>query len=315
MLTGRFARGCWVAMVLLVSDARPARAGEVRGQMAMEGRTREYRLHVPPASAPAKKRPLVLIFHGGGDSARGMERLTRFNELADREGFLALYPEAVGHQWNDGRWVKSLRSQREGVDDVAFVRALIHLMQRDYQADPSRTYATGFSNGAIFCHHLAIRLADQLAAIAAVGGGIAEPETGGRPPSSPVSVFIIHGTRDPLVPYKGGPVDHGSGGRVISINDTLRCWLQWDGCRRPPTSGLLPDLEPADHCIVRWTRWRGARNDSEILLYSILGGGHQWPGGHRFFPAFVMGWRCDDFDATEAVWSFFCTHSTLAINK
>jgi polyhydroxybutyrate depolymerase len=267
---------------------------------------------VPPDLPKSDPSPLVFVFHGGGGNGADIAKLTKFSALADREHFLVAYPEAVGHQWNDGREVKSLSSQREKVDDVAFVSAMIHAIGRDHPVDPSRVYATGLSNGAIFCHLLASRLADRIAAIAPVSGGIAEPFAPQFKPGRPVSVFIIHGTHDPLVPFEGGEVDHGLGGRILPIAETLRRWIARDGCHSPPETGDLPDLDRNDHCTVQWSRWSHGQHGTEVLFYRIEGGGHTWPGARQYGPVFFVGWTCGDFDATATIWEFFKKHPRRA---
>jgi polyhydroxybutyrate depolymerase len=211
----------------------------------------------------------------------------------------------VGHQWNDGREVQSLQSQREKVDDVAFVSALLHAIGKEHPIDRARVFATGLSNGALFCHLLAAQRAGLVAAIAPVSGGIAEPWASNFKPSHAVSVFAIHGTKDPLVPFTGGAVDHGFGGRVLPTEETLRKWVAQDGCHSIPTTGSVPDLDRNDHCTVQWFRWSGGQHGTEVLLYRVDGGGHTWPGARQYGPVFFVGWTCGDFDATETIWEFF----------
>ncbi len=71
--------------------------------------------------------PLVLLLHGGGGTGEGMEKLTLggFNRLADREGFVVVYPDGIEKHWNDGRGLEAYRAHRENIDDVGFVSALI----------------------------------------------------------------------------------------------------------------------------------------------------------------------------------------------
>jgi len=293
----------WSLQILtfLLITSSSIRAETQKEQIVSCSRTRSYRVHVPPLGPSTKKLPLVLVFHGGGDSAVGIEKLTKFSALADREGFLAVYPEAVNHHWNDGR------KPNPGIDDVAFAGELIQVMRIRYHADPSRIYATGFSNGAIFCHLLAEKLSGQIAAIAPVSGGIAEPFASGFKPKHPVSVFIIHGTSDPIVKYDGGAVDHGLGGKTVPTSRALGLWLAADACGKTPESGWLPDRVPDDHCRVQWVRWKSWRG-TEVLNYRIEGGGHTWPGGKQYAPAFLVGWVCEDFDATQVIWEFFKGH-------
>jgi len=65
--------------------------------------------------------PVVFVLHGGGGTARQIERTTKFDDLAEREGFVVVYPESVGGNWNDGRGVEFMQAQRENIDDVKFV--------------------------------------------------------------------------------------------------------------------------------------------------------------------------------------------------
>src|SRR5262252_2942136 len=58
-------------------------------------RTRTYRVHVPPESAGGPARPVVLCFHGGGGTAAGQEAWSGLDRVADREGFVAVYPDGT----------------------------------------------------------------------------------------------------------------------------------------------------------------------------------------------------------------------------
>ena len=274
--------------------------------LEVDGRSRSYRLHLPTAKDKDKGMPLpvVLIFHGSGDSGADMERATQFSELADTQHFLAVYPNGWRHRWKDGRDPSS-----KDPDDLAFVDALLRDLSRQYPVDQRRIYATGFSAGGIFVHFLALHRANQLAAIASISGGIAEPVAQDFHPASPVSVFMIHGTRDPLVPYQGGPVDYGLTGRVVSIAEAIRLWRREDDCSLPPLTGALPDKDPQAHCRVEWQRWLSQRKHDEVLLYTIQGGGHAIPSGPQFLPAFLVGPVCRDFDAAPVIWDFLNQHA------
>src|SRR4051812_47094593 len=68
-----------------------------------DGRVRSYELHVPEGlTEPA---PLVIALHGRGDDGLGMEALTHFDDLADREGFIVAYPDGLNNEWNFVRGV------------------------------------------------------------------------------------------------------------------------------------------------------------------------------------------------------------------
>jgi polyhydroxybutyrate depolymerase len=272
--------------------------------LEVDGITRSYHLHVPSAVGPTPA-PLVLVFHGGGGTGPSTERLTRFTALADREGFLVAFPEGVEKNWNDGREFTSSRAHRDHVDDVAFVAALIDAIGRAHAVDPRRVYATGISNGGIFSHYLAAHLSARIAAIAPVVGGIADPPDAWLRPEQPVSVLMLQGTRDPLVPYHGGAVAFGRG-KISDTEEAARRWGALNGGREPVREPLPADGK--DRCGGLRTIYPGGRDGSEVTLVRLDGGGHTWPGGAQYLPELLIGRVCRDFDATELIWAFFKAH-------
>jgi polyhydroxybutyrate depolymerase len=164
-------------------------------------------------------------------------------------------------------------AHREGVDDIAFIAALLDALARRHPIDAKRVFATGISNGGIFSHYLAANLADRIAAIAPVAGGFADPFYRRFAPSQPVSVFIVQGTADPLMPFDGGAVAFRRG-QIIRTDETVRLWRQQDHTRAVPVTGDLPDTDAKDSCRVHWSSWRGGRLDTEVLLYVEEGAGH-----------------------------------------
>jgi polyhydroxybutyrate depolymerase len=251
--------------------------------------------------------PLVLVFHGGGGNGVGTERLTRFSELADREGLLVAYPEGVGRNWYDGReFATGSRAHRERIDDVGFVATLLDTLARAHAVDPRRIYATGISNGAVFSHYLAAHLSPRIAAIAPVVGGIADPPDAWLRPERPVSVLILQGTTDPLVPYRGGAIAFGRG-RIIDTEEAARRWARLDGTAPEPRSTVLP-APGKDHCGGLRLTYSGGRDGSEVVLVRLDGGGHTWPGGTQYLPEGLIGRVCRDFSATSIIWEFFRAH-------
>jgi polyhydroxybutyrate depolymerase len=287
-----------------VSTAAAAERALAPHTIEIDGITRSYHLHVPSAVGPTPA-PLVLVFHGGGGTGPGTERLTRFTALADREGFLVAFPEGVEKNWNDGREFTSSRAHRDHVDDVAFVAALIDAIGRAHAVDPRRVYATGISNGGIFSHYLAAHLSARIAAIAPVVGGIADPPDAWLRPEQPVSVLMLQGTRDPLVPYHGGAVAFDRG-KIIDTEEAARRWAALNGGREPVREPLPADGK--DRCGGLRTIYPGGRDGSEVTLVRLDGGGHTWPGGAQYLPERLIGRVCRDFDATVLIWDFFKAH-------
>jgi polyhydroxybutyrate depolymerase len=306
------------AALCALSAGGAARAGEphtVERTLAWGGRERTYLLHVPPQAREAKHPvPLVLAFHGGGSRARGMEWLSGLDAISDREGFVVAYPDAWEKAWNDGRGAGGIAAQREGVDDVGFACAIIDAVAGERAIDPGAVFATGISNGGFFCERLAAERADRIAAIAPVAGGMAARVAETLAPARPVSVLFMNGTKDPLVPYEGGAVAWGLGGRgtTIPVREAAAAWGRADACKGDPVVEDVPDRDPGDGARATRTTWSGGAEGSEVVLYTIEGGGHTWPGGAQYLPRVVIGGTCRDFQAEEVMWEFFVRHRRRA---
>jgi polyhydroxybutyrate depolymerase len=271
---------------------------------------REFLLYLPASLLKDEAVPLVFVYHGGGGEAKGTMNLTKFNSVADRGKFIAIYPQGVGKSWNDGRVTKVSQAHRDEIDDVAFFDVMLERLSEDHRIDPKRVFVTGISNGGIFAHFLAARRSENVAAIAPVTGGIAEPFDRQFKPTHPVSVLMIQGTEDPLVPFDGGRIADGAGkdrGRIIGTEKAAQLWLVANGIKGQPIKKLLPDRDPIDGCRVESIVWSGGRGGSEVWLYRVEGGGHTWPGGIQYLPRAIIGRVTHDIDS-QAIWDFFATH-------
>ena len=265
---------------------------------------RNYQLHAG-ADREAAASPLVVAFHGGSATGGAMRKLTNLDRRADREGWLVAYPESVKGHWNDGRSSSAIVEHREGVDDVGWFARLVDHLVETAGADPERVYVTGFSNGGMFCHRIAVERPDLVAAIASVGGPMPEPllDPG---PSRPVPALIVHGTDDPVVPNGGGPVQGDeSRGRVLSEEGTAARWREVNRCSPTGSETELPHRDPDDDTRVRLTRWQPDGEGAEVVLVTVDGGGHTWPGGLQYLPQREIGPTARDVHASDLVADFF----------
>lgn len=263
------------------------------------GITRSYLLYVPGSINKGHPVPLVLVFHGGGGHAYSMPVFTGFDTLAESRGFIVAYPDSVNGHWNDTRALSP-------ADDVGFVSALIGEVERNYPVNPARIYATGISNGGFFAQRLACDLSDQIAAVASVAATMPETLVAACHPARPVSVMFIQGTNDPLVHINGGNIAR-THGRNISLANAVYFWLNHDGIKSKPESTDLPSHDPNGTGVHRDVHHGGNQN-SEVVVYTILGGGHTWPGGPQYFPEILVGKVNRDLNATEVIWDFFSRH-------
>jgi polyhydroxybutyrate depolymerase len=271
------------------------------------GRRRTCLLHAPPSLREGEAAPLVLAFHGTGGTGAGMEAVSGLSRLSDRRGFIVAYPDAVDRSWNDGRGLDPLPSHREGIDDAGFVAALVAEIRRARAVAPGRVGAAGISNGGFFCHYLAAKRADLVAAIAPVAAGMAPAVAADFKPARPVSVLAIQGTEDPLIPYAGGNVKWYRGG-ALSAEAAVRTWAEHDGCGPDPRREEIPLEGPGEGMRARRDAYRGGKEGTEAELVTLEGGGHTWPGGMQFLPERIIGKTCRGVDASAMIWDFFRRH-------
>ncbi len=239
---------------------------------------RTYILYVPKNLDKKKPVPLLFALHGGGGQAKNMIGLTnsRFNELADRDSFIVVYPNAVEKNWNDGRGIYKYYSNKNNVDDVGFIAELIKRISKEYKIDEKRIYSTGISNGGFMSYRLAIELTDKIAAIAPVTANINTNLAKKQKPAIAMPVLMINGTHDPLVPYNGGKIgfkrQRQSLGTAISTRDTVKYWVEVNGCKKDPVISNIPDKDTTDGCTVEKEVYSGGKNGSEVILYKVLKG-------------------------------------------
>jgi polyhydroxybutyrate depolymerase len=263
---------CALALCL---SAVGAAAGTSIETLQVGGETRSYRLHLPAKGEGPY--PVVFSFHGFNSNAEQQERLSQFSPLADRDGFIAVYPEGV-----DSRWRFMGRSDA----DVLFTRAIIEKLAADRPIDRRRVYATGISNGAQMAWRLACDRPDVFAAFGFVSGGYLKVCSGPvRPP-----IILFHGTSDRLLPYDGRGV-------LMSVRAFAMSWAARDGCRMASQGEVI--YRKGDATGERWACLPGR----EVELYTLDGKGHSWPGS--MMPARITS---QDVDATAAMWAFFKAH-------
>jgi polyhydroxybutyrate depolymerase len=238
-----------------------------------------------------------------------MAMLTHLSDTAHKYGFIVLYPDGYKNQWNDGRRVTA--PDLAGVDDVGFVSKLVDTLSSQYHIDLNRVYATGMSNGGFFTDRLACELSNKIAAVAIVAEPMSPQISSSCNPRRPLSVMMIQGTADPLVPIGGGMVRGPYGGErgyVMSLNDTVKRWVQKNGCAASPTVNSVPDVAGDGTQIVRYS-YGSCMQGTEVIVYLVEGGDHAWPGGIQYSSESVIGKTSRNMDASRVIWAFLQMHS------
>ncbi|MFD7158872.1 alpha/beta hydrolase family esterase [Kribbella sp. NPDC059898] len=261
----------------------------------MGGRDRTFTIREP---APGRQRPLVLMLHGnnpGGDGARTMRELTTFDEQAAARGFAIASPDGVGGSWADGRGVTS--ADEAGVNDVAFLAALIEWSADRYGTSADRNIVAGISNGAFMAHRFALEASERVAVLAAVAGGM-PADLSAVQPQHAVSALLIHGTADRISPIDGGYSRRRGPqgelrGRTLSLAETADRWRTIDRCPAGPGTTYRTDLSSRTDSAT------GA-GGTRVTAWTVLGGGHSWPGA----PTGDWEPTSQEFDAAEEICRF-----------
>lgn len=260
------------------------------------GRRRTFSL--APAQQPDAS--LLIVLHGAGGTGAGMAAMTQLAERAAAAGFAAVFPDGVSGVWNDERDAPRL-AQREGVDDVGFLRELVDHLVADKVVNSRPAFAVGMSNGAFLAEHIARHALLPLAGVGLVAGTATGVSRQAVPtPRQALLLLAFAGTADPLVPYNGGPIGplgriaqrrgarHGSPGRGIAapVEEVMTDWVSANGCL--PNANI--EREPLSDEAVSTTRltWSAPGRPS-VILYRIEGGGHTWPGGAPYLPTRFVG--------------------------
>jgi polyhydroxybutyrate depolymerase len=231
----------------------------------------------------------------------------RFDQLADEQGLIVVYPDGYERHWNDCRKIAHYSARTRNIDDLGFLRALVEHLRVTYGADARRVYVVGYSNGGQMAFRLALEAPDLLAGIAAVAANLPAPENMDCQASGrPVPVLLLNGTADPINPYEGGEVTifgHGNRGRVLSSADSAAWIAKLDGAEPEVVAQRLPSSQPADKGWAERSVWK-APSGMEVGLYTIHGGGHTLPQPQAHYPP-QLGNTYTGIDGPLEIWRFF----------
>ena len=246
---------------------------------------RSFTLHNPRRARDGQL-PLVIVLHGHSPDASGamMRAWTSFDANADVWGIAVAYPDGYRGGWADGRGVTA--ADADGVDDIAFLSALIDWSAERHGTRADHTIIAGVSNGAIMAHRLALQASERIAAFAAVAGALPDALRDVQPTHA-VSALLINGTADPLVALGGGYSRHRGPngelrGRILSQHETAEHWRALNRCGSGPDFETVEETPPSPD-RPGWlglTRHisTGGVGGTKVETVTVHGGGHTWPG-------------------------------------
>jgi polyhydroxybutyrate depolymerase len=190
---------------------------------------RPYDHKVPASYDPARPTPLVIVLHGYGANGAGQDAYFGICRLGEERGYLCAYPDgtvdAQGKQfWNATDACCDFGGK--GVDDVAYLDAVIDDMSARYNVDPRRIFLIGHSNGGFMAHRMACDRAGRIAGIVSLAGATWKDPQRCRP-AAPVAVLQAHGDMDEAVPYGGGD-------GIPSAGQSVAFWAAQNRCAATP---------------------------------------------------------------------------------
>jgi polyhydroxybutyrate depolymerase len=290
--------------------------------LAYGGRTREYRLHVPPAAVYGQPLPLVLNLHGATQNGLLEEITTDMDANADLNGYLVAYPDGTRisthltpdpvakqaqYGWNAGKCC-GLPVARH-INDIGFLLRVISTIAGRTPVDLRRVYATGISNGGMMAYALAAEASSHVSAISSVSGQVELPTIH---PTRAVPTMEFHSVDDPIALYKGTPAKNPL--LRLSVMEGIDQWARADGCRLSPHDGTTivgaADSISAGETATPIT-YTGCRNGTEVALWRFTGSGHVWPGStlntgpQSTWILAGVGRGIVLVDANQTMWNFF----------
>ncbi len=283
-----------LSLVVLVSVSILDRTN---GSMVSSGATREYLLYVPKSYDRTKPTPLVISLHGAMNWPAFQMNLSKWNEAADDNGFIVVYPAGTGMGLKT--WFMEGEGTPSTMPDVLFISELIDTLEAAYNIDPARIYANGVSNGGGMAFALSCTLSHRIAAIGAVAAA-QSLSWSWCANSTPVPMIAFHGTADRLVAYKGAPAGWLNPRPFPDVVTWVANWARRNRCAETPVdSAMAPDVTRREYTTCA--------DHATVVLYTVEGGGHTWPGG-KPMPAWLVGRTSTGIDATKQMWDFFREH-------
>jgi polyhydroxybutyrate depolymerase len=279
-----------------------------RRHLTVGGLDRSYLVQPAPGARGAGRLPVVVLLHGGTQSAEDVWRETSLPTLGSREGFLVVAPEALGRHWNDTRGVTGASA----VDDVRFLKAVIAEVIAQDHGDPSAVFMVGSAHGGFMTMRFACDAGEGLRAAASLLSTLPDALARNCKSPRPLPWLAVNGTVDPAVPFRGqvdGTVRRGETQAALrSADDTFRFWADRAGCAAPTAREAITEQSADErhrwaerivrsHCV-------GGQLSQQVVLH---GSGHVMPGlaTDSRLAERALGPAAPEVDGGTLVWMHF----------
>ncbi len=212
--------------------------------------------------------PLVLMLPGYGNTAEAFRTSVHFEEDANALGYAVAYvtgapdpnapTSAVG-------WHSEVNT--EGNRDIEFLVSLVKYLQEEYRLDEEHTYVTGFSNGGLMAHCLAMETKGVFAAAVSVAGWMPESVWNKRRESNQTGFFQITGEKDNAVPKQSdGSAKYA---RAPAIEDVTAYWAESNGLREQEETSV------GKESVL--SKYYEKGKSQQVWSLFVKDGRHSWP--------------------------------------
>lgn len=287
---------------------------------------RSWVTYVPKSYDPDTPMPVVMLLHGRYGSGAGTAMYAQMNQRAEEYGFIGVYPD--GHHvafpsqidtfWNYTRGTPYYQLTVPA-DDAQYLVDLLDDLSGDLNIDMNRVYVGGLSNGGYMALRMSCEVSDRFAAFASVAGSGYQGLEEICDDSAPAPILIIHGTADGIVPWDGitQQATLQSTGETIDIHtswaipDLVDYFVARNGCEddAEPVPVETASDEDGTATSVDVTLFENCQDNSAVALYTVINGGHNWPGVPSGIPDDIGGRVTTDIHASDTLIEFFFQHS------
>jgi polyhydroxybutyrate depolymerase len=288
---------------------RSGMRGKTTRNPLVNGMSRSYVAYLPMSASPTTPLPFVYVFHGATQTGQNLYDATQYSTLADSEGIGVVFPDGQGVSsatstgvlapWNvsdNGAAVCGAGSLANNVNpvDFAFLDAIKTDITQDQCLDAKHMFATGFSMGGYFSHHIARDRPDFTAAAPHSGGTLADL-SGCK--TSHMPMIIFHGLSDALI---APGCDDPNSAAQSGFPPSATLWAQKNGCKTTYQTVMETGTGGNNgQCYV----YDGCPADAQVELCTFTNLPHAWAGAQTCTGCIGSGAGYPS--ATQLEWSFF----------
>ena len=258
--------------------------------MVHEDLERCWNVFVPKTVNLSENVPMIIDLHGNTLTMENQRDLSEFDEIAEENGVIAVWPQGFDNSWNAGYCCSSAGELQ--LNDTGLILEIVDKVVANHSVDENRIYLTGWSNGCALSQKLANEHSDRFAAIACMSYYLLDDPLADY---SPIPIMEIHGLLDQIILYSNDAMhlpnveaqEHGA-------IQNLLLWAEMNGCE-----GDLPNSNtPSVFYSVQ--SFTNCDNGTEVSLVTLYAADHN-PYEESYF---VFPGNQGTVDTNGIAWNF-----------